>query len=246
MSDSRHSLLDAAHFRLEHCLGSSIVSPHRRKAIVYRTHRRDNSFFRPGLRQTLRVPEILAGRIPASLAGPPVPGSAPRLSPRRRPSVPAREGMIGMRTRLETQVLLKAGHTQADISRCLHLSERSVRAIGQEPPVGPEALIAPPPGRGRPSKVDPFRNRVTALLAEEPELPSLEILRRRRLEGYTGQKSAQHALIAPCGRRRRGRWCASRAWRAKRRELQCGLRAGGFPPARWREPRPLAHRAYRS
>ena len=104
--------------------------------------------------------------------------------------------MIGMMTRLETQILLKAGHTQADIARRLHLSERSVRTIGQEPAVCPEALVAPPPGRGRPSKVDPFRNRVTAVLAGEPELPSLEIVRRLQLAGYDGQKSALYALIA--------------------------------------------------
>ncbi len=99
-------------------------------------------------------------------------------------------------TRLETQILVKAGHTQADIARRLHLSERSVRTIGQEPAVFPEAFVAPPPGRGRPSKVDPFRNRVTAVLAGEPELPSLEIVRRLQLAGYDGQKSALYALIA--------------------------------------------------
>jgi transposase len=104
--------------------------------------------------------------------------------------------MIGMMTRLEAQILLKAGHTQADIAQRLHISERAVRAIGQEAPVTPEALLAPPPGRGRPSKVEPFRNQIAALLNEEPELPSLEVVRRMRLQGYDGQKSAMYAVIA--------------------------------------------------
>ncbi len=47
--------------------------------------------------------------------------------------------MIGMMTRLEAQVLLKAEHTQADVARRLHISERSerlrVRTIGEEPAV---------------------------------------------------------------------------------------------------------------
>ena len=96
--------------------------------------------------------------------------------------------MIGMMTRLQTG-LPKAGHTQADIARRLHLSERSVRAIDQGPAVCPEASVAPPPGRGRPSKVDLFRNRVTELLAEEAELPSLEIVRRLGSSGTTARRA---------------------------------------------------------
>lgn len=104
--------------------------------------------------------------------------------------------MIGIMTRLEAQILLRAGHTQADIAERLHISERSVRAIGREGAVTPESLLAPPPGRGRPSKVEPFRNRITTLLQDEPELPSLEVVRRMRLQGYDGQKSAMYAVIA--------------------------------------------------
>ena len=104
--------------------------------------------------------------------------------------------MIGMMTRLEAQVLLKAGHTQADVARRLKISERSVRAIGHEAAVAPESLLAAPPGRGRPSKVEAFRNRIAELLKEEPKLLSLEIVRRMRPQGYDGRKSAMYALIA--------------------------------------------------
>jgi hypothetical protein len=49
---------------------------------------------------------------------------------------------------------------------------------------------------GRPSKCEPFRPLVLEALANEPELPSLELLRRLRLAGYVGGKSAMYAFIA--------------------------------------------------
>ncbi|MEN8183021.1 MAG: IS21 family transposase, partial [Myxococcota bacterium] len=49
---------------------------------------------------------------------------------------------------------------------------------------------------GRPSKAEPFRKLVVDLLGEEPELMSLEILRRARLSGYTGGKTALYDLVA--------------------------------------------------
>ena len=50
-------------------------------------------------------------------------------------------------------------------------------------------------GVGRPSKAEPFRGLVVELLAKEPELLSLEVLRRARLAGYAGGKSACYELI---------------------------------------------------
>jgi hypothetical protein len=41
----------------------------------------------------------------------------------------------------------------------------------------------------------PFRAFVAALLSKEPELLSLEILRRARLDGCAGGKSAMYALV---------------------------------------------------
>jgi transposase len=49
---------------------------------------------------------------------------------------------------------------------------------------------------GRPSKAEPFRNFVVELLGEDPELMSLELLRRARLRGYTGGKTAFYDLVA--------------------------------------------------
>lgn len=106
--------------------------------------------------------------------------------------------MIGMMKRFEVQVLLRAGHTQSDVAQRLGLSERSVRTIAQEAPVESigDEIERKERRIGRPSKAEPFRNAVTAILKEEPNLMSLEILRRLRLQGYDGRKSAMYGLIA--------------------------------------------------
>ena len=49
---------------------------------------------------------------------------------------------------------------------------------------------------GRPSVAEPFRAAVTAILAKEPELLTIEVLRRVRLDGYRGGKTALFTLAA--------------------------------------------------
>jgi hypothetical protein len=49
---------------------------------------------------------------------------------------------------------------------------------------------------GRPSTVQNFRKEVVGILQEEPDLATLEILRRAREIGYQGGKSALYALVA--------------------------------------------------
>ena len=51
-------------------------------------------------------------------------------------------------------------------------------------------------GVGRPSKAQPFRAFVLDVLLKEPHLKSLEIVRRAKLAGYEGGKSALYAVIA--------------------------------------------------
>jgi transposase len=51
-------------------------------------------------------------------------------------------------------------------------------------------------GIGRPAKAEPFRSVVTEILAGEPDLLSVEILRRVKLRGYAGGKTALYELIA--------------------------------------------------
>jgi transposase len=100
--------------------------------------------------------------------------------------------------RHEVQVLLKAGLPLAEVARIAGVSFRTVQRIQREPAV---VAVDDPAERGRrrigrPSKADPFQKLVGELLAEEPELMSLEILRRARLAGYTGGKTALYDLVA--------------------------------------------------
>jgi transposase len=105
--------------------------------------------------------------------------------------------MINMLTRHAIQVLRKAGHTQAEVATLTGVSEREVRRVEREPAV--ENLDLPAErerrGIGRPSKAEPFRQRIVDLLAQEPNLLTVEILRRMRLEGYDGAKTALYSLV---------------------------------------------------
>ena len=110
--------------------------------------------------------------------------------------------MITLLKRHEIQVLLNAGHTQAEVASVAKVSERSVRRIAAEAAVEHvddrqervERRI------GRPRKVDRFRPLVEQLLKETDEdrapLKSVEILRRVRLDGYDGGKTALYELVA--------------------------------------------------
>ena len=51
-------------------------------------------------------------------------------------------------------------------------------------------------GVGRPSAVASFRKTIVEILQQEPDLASLEILRRVREAGYGGGKTALYALVA--------------------------------------------------
>lgn len=95
------------------------------------------------------------------------------------------------------QVLKRAGMPATEIARLTQASKRSVVRIGQETPVE-EAMRTGMPerrGAGRPSIARPFADEVTKILGEKPDLPSVEVLRRARLAGYGGGKSALYELI---------------------------------------------------
>ena len=57
-------------------------------------------------------------------------------------------------------------------------------------------------GVGRPSKAQPFRSFVVDLLLANPRMKSLEVVRRAKLAGYDGGKSALYAVIATLRPRR--------------------------------------------
>jgi len=105
--------------------------------------------------------------------------------------------MIDMLKRHEIQVLRRAGHDQADVAALAGVSVRSVRRVDDEPPVAEVDDDAERARRriGRPSKAEPFRTLLIAELAKEPELMALELLRRARLKGYAGAKTAIYDLV---------------------------------------------------
>jgi transposase len=111
-----------------------------------------------------------------------------------------REGVsvIGLLKRHAVQVLLQAGHSQEEAARFSGISVRAVRRIAGESAVQHVDDAAERCERriGRPSKADAFRDLATKILVEEPGLMSLEVLRRVRIAGYDGGKSAMYALIA--------------------------------------------------
>ncbi len=106
--------------------------------------------------------------------------------------------MIGMLKRHEIEILLKAGHSQPEVARLSGVGLRSVRRIAKEPSVVDVDDAAERAKRriGRPNVVENFRKQVEAILKQEPDLPSLEILRRVREAGYPGGKTALYELVA--------------------------------------------------
>ena len=106
--------------------------------------------------------------------------------------------MHGQLTRHTVQVLLAAGHSQQGISRHVGVSVRSVRRIAREQSVTHVDDNSERQRRriGRPSKAEPYRAFVLELLEKDPQLMSLEVLRRCRLRGYQGGKTAMYGLVA--------------------------------------------------
>jgi transposase len=106
--------------------------------------------------------------------------------------------MLDMMKRHEVQVLRRAGVTQEQVAKLTGISVRAVRMIEAEAPVvvPDDEAEREKRGIGRPSKAEPFRGLVAKVLAEDPELLSLEVLRRARLDGYQGGKSAMYGLVA--------------------------------------------------
>jgi len=106
--------------------------------------------------------------------------------------------MVTLMKRMEIQVLRRAGHSLAEVAKFAEVSKRTVMRVGEE-----AAVVSLDDGAererrsvGRPSTAEPFRAFVVQVLQDEPAVMSLEILRRARLQGYTGGKSALYGLIA--------------------------------------------------
>ena len=95
------------------------------------------------------------------------------------------------------QVLRKAGHTLEEIAEQVAVGKRSVQRVVVEPMISHHDSDRERTRRGigRPSKAEPFRTMVSGWLAEDPLLLSVELLRRAKLAGYDGAKSALYQLV---------------------------------------------------
>lgn len=106
--------------------------------------------------------------------------------------------MLNALKRYEIQLLASVGHTQAEVAKFAGVDERTVRRIVREAPVMIPASVVEEVSRsvGRPSIVEPYRALVCEMVDKDPELLSVELLRRARAGGYSGGKSALYELIA--------------------------------------------------
>lgn len=99
------------------------------------------------------------------------------------------------------QVLRQAGHTLDEIGELVGVGKRSVQRVIHEPavtdlvPHGERDYEERRRAIGRPSKAEAYRAVVTGWLTEEPTLRSVELLRRAKLAGYDGAKSALYGLV---------------------------------------------------
>jgi transposase len=105
--------------------------------------------------------------------------------------------MLDMLKRHEIQVLRRAGHTLKEVAKLTGVSQSSVQRVEAEPAVATLVGSDPSASRciGRPSKVDAYRPFIGAELAKQPDVRAVELLRRARLAGYRGGKSALYELI---------------------------------------------------
>jgi len=99
--------------------------------------------------------------------------------------------------RLRVRALIEAGHSQQQTADLVGVSLSSVQRILHEAPLkGVEAAPTPRSrGVGRPSKMAGFEPFLAELLADEPALPTVEVLHRLRGAGYNGGKSAAYAWV---------------------------------------------------
>src|SRR5512138_3489376 len=100
--------------------------------------------------------------------------------------------MIDMVRRHEIQVLRRAGHSLDETAKLVGVSQSSVQRVEAEPPVTSFDTDEERRQRsvGRPSKAEPFRAFLIGELAVQPDVMSLELLRRAKAKGYSGGKSA--------------------------------------------------------
>ena len=104
--------------------------------------------------------------------------------------------MLRMIDRHAVQQMLTAGVRIGEVARHFEVSRRTIERIRKEPAVeGAEDAVARwKRGVGRPPVLATVRERMRALIAEDPEARPLEVLRRLREEGHRLGESTFYRL----------------------------------------------------
>lgn len=99
--------------------------------------------------------------------------------------------------RHEIQVLRRAGHSLVETAKLVGVSQRTVQRVEAEGAVTSfdTEVERDERGIGRPSKAEPLRSFLVSELIAQPDVLAVELLRRAKLNGYTGGKSALYELI---------------------------------------------------
>jgi len=120
-----------------------------------------------------------------------------------------------MLKRHEVEILLKAGHRKAEVARLAGVSLCSVKRIAQEGPVVHVDDAAERAQRqvGRPSRVANFRKVIVEILQQQPDLASLEILRRVREAAIRAARLHSTRWLPRFARSRPSPWFVSKACR---------------------------------
>ncbi len=93
--------------------------------------------------------------------------------------------------RREIEILHKAGLSIRQVARKAGVSRNAVRRIlrDQGLPEAADSLV------GRPPIAEPYEGHARQILEERPDLPTVEILRLLRLQGYRGGKNPVYQLV---------------------------------------------------
>jgi transposase len=97
--------------------------------------------------------------------------------------------------RHEVQVLLRSGLSHRQVAKRTGVSKRTVTRIAQENSIETLEDMALRRAVGRPGVAAPYEKVVREILAEQRDLPTVEILHRLRERGYTSGKSAAYELV---------------------------------------------------
>ena len=107
------------------------------------------------------------------------------------PAPPPRDGMYDRLKRHQIEVLRSAGFSLREVAGKADVSLDTVQRVLRGDPGGEASLSR----MGRPPLAAPFEGKVRGFLEERGDLPTVEVLRRLREQGYSGGKNPVYQLV---------------------------------------------------